>query len=222
MPETPAPLDPAVVALMRNEYESVGIAPDDLAPDWPTQLGRWLTDATSAGLPEPNAMVLATADADGRPASRTVLLKGYDEAGLVFYTNYRSAKGAQLAANPYASVTFPWYGLHRQAHAAGPVVPVPAAESDAYFATRPRGAQLGAWSSPQSTPIAGRDVLDEAFASYERRWPAGTPVPRPAHWGGFRLVPERVEFWQGRENRVHDRLRYRRDGGAWVLERLAP
>ncbi|GAA3513052.1 pyridoxamine 5'-phosphate oxidase [Actinocatenispora rupis] len=222
MPETPSPLDPTLVALMRNEYATTGIAPGDLAADWYTQLGRWLADATAAGLPEPNAMVLATADAAGRPASRTVLLKGYDAAGLVFFTNYRSAKGTQLTANPYASVTFPWYGLHRQAHAAGRVAPVPADESDAYFASRPRGAQLGAWSSPQSTVITGRDVLDDSFAAYAERWPEGTPVPRPPHWGGFRLVPETVEFWQGRENRVHDRLRYRRDGGSWVLERLAP
>lgn len=222
VPDTPAPIDSARLASMRAEYASVGIAPAALAADWHVQLGRWLTDATDAGLPEPNAMVLATVDPAGHPASRTVLLKGYDAAGLVFYTNYTSAKGAQLAANPYASVTFPWYGLHRQVQVRGPVTRVDPAESDGYFATRPRGSQLGAWSSPQSQVIDSRDVLDAAFASYAARWPEGTPVPRPPHWGGFRLAPDTVEFWQGRENRVHDRLRYRRDGAAWRLERLAP
>src|SRR5206468_249449 len=161
--------------------------------------------ATDAGMVEPNAMVLATADAGGRPAARTVLLKHYDERGLVFYTNYESAKGTDLAENPRAAVTFPWYGLHRQAHARGRVEKVGAAESDAYFASRPRGAQLGAWSSPQSRVIDGREVLDAAFAELDARWPG--EGPRPAHWGGFRLVPDVVEFWQGRANRVHDRLR---------------
>jgi len=222
VPETPAPIDPIRLATLRSEYASVGIAPDDLAADWHVQLGRWLADATAAGLPEPNAMVLATADPAGRPSSRTVLLKSYDPDGLVFYTNYRSAKAEQLAANPYAAVTFPWYGLHRQAHARGRVERVTAAESDAYFATRPRGAQLGAWSSPQSQVIESRDVLDAAFAEYAARWPDGTEVPRPPHWGGYRLVPDTVEFWQGRENRVHDRVRYRFDGAAWRRERLAP
>lgn len=206
---------------MRWEYSTAGLAEDDLAEDWTTQLGRWLADAVAAGLPEPNGMVLATADA-GRPTSRTVLLRGYDPAGLVFYTNYRSAKAQQLAANPYASVTFPWYGLHRQVHARGPVSRVSAAESDAYFASRPRGSQLASAASPQSTVITSRAVLDAAFGDYAARWPEPTPVPRPEHWGGYRLAPEQVEFWQGRERRLHDRLVYRRDGDRWVVERLAP
>jgi pyridoxamine 5'-phosphate oxidase len=215
-----APLDPSLLVTMRNEYADRGIDPAALAAAWPEQLGRWLADADAAGLPEPNAMVVATADAAGRPSSRTVLLKGYDADGLVFYTNYTSRKGGELAANPFASATFPWYGLHRQVHAAGPVERVDAVTSDAYFASRPRGAQLGAWSSPQSTVIPDRSVLDAAFAEAEARWPG--EVPRPPHWGGFRLRPETVEFWQGRANRVHDRLRYRRDGDGWTLERLAP
>ncbi|MGA8115027.1 MAG: pyridoxamine 5'-phosphate oxidase [Actinocatenispora sp.] len=216
------PPDSHRLAGMRWEYETAGISWHEMDDSWHRQLGRWLAEATLAGIAEPNAMVLATADEAGRPSTRTVLLKGNDEHGLVFYTNYGSHKGHELAANPYASVTFPWYPLHRQAHARGRVVPVPAAESDEYFASRPRGAQLGAWSSPQSTVIDSRDVLDDAFAGYERRWPEGAEVPRPEHWGGFRLVPEYVEFWQGRENRVHDRLRYRYDGRAWLRERLAP
>lgn len=207
---------------MRWEYETAGISWDGMAATWHRQLDEWLDDAEQSGIAEPNAMVLATVDAAGRPGSRTVLLKRNDADGLVFYTNYDSRKGHELATNPYASVTFPWYPLHRQAHACGRVSPVPAAESDAYFASRPRGAQLGAWSSPQSRVIPSRDVLDEAFAGYEQRWPEGTEVPRPGHWGGFRLVPDQVEFWQGRMNRVHDRLRYRYDGHGWLRERLAP
>jgi pyridoxamine 5'-phosphate oxidase len=214
-------LEPGRLAAMRWEYSTAGLAEGDLAAEWTTQLGRWLADAVAAGLPEPNAMVLATADVAGRPSSRTVLLKGYD-TGLVFFTNYASRKGGELAANPYASATLPWYGLHRQVHARGTVARVSAGESDEYFASRPRGAQLGAWSSPQSTVIGSRAELDTAFAEYERRWPEPTPVPRPEHWGGYRLTPEVVEFWQGRENRVHDRLAYRRDGDRWTVERLAP
>jgi pyridoxamine 5'-phosphate oxidase len=221
VPERP-PLDPSLLVTMRNDYSDRGIDQAALAAGWPEQLGRWLADADAAGLPEPNAMVLATAGADGRPSSRTVLLKGYDAGGLVFFTNYDSRKGGELTANPFGSATFPWYGLHRQVHAVGAVARLDAAGSDAYFASRPRGAQLGAWSSPQSTVIPDRSVLDEAFAAAEARWPEPAEVPRPPHWGGFRLRPDTVEFWQGRANRVHDRLRYRRAGGGWTLERLAP
>lgn len=219
MEQTPGP-PAADLAALRSEYETVGLREADLAADWHTQLGTWLSEAVDAGLPEANAMVVATADPAGRPSSRSVLLKAYDADGLVFYTNYGSRKGSELAANPWASVTFPWYALHRQVHARGQVERVSAAESDAYFASRPRGARLGAWSSPQSSVIDSREVLDTAFAAYDERWPG--PVPRPAHWGGFRLVPDVVEFWQGRANRVHDRLAYRRDGDRWVVERLAP
>lgn len=221
-PQPAGALDPARLAAMREEYTTVGLSEADLADDWVDQFDGWLDDAVTAGLPEPNAMLLATADAAGRPSTRTVLLKGYDGAGLVFYTNYRSRKATELAANAAAAATFPWYGLHRQVHVRGTVQRVSAADSDAYFATRPRGAQLGAWSSPQSQVIAGRAVLDEAFAAQLARWPEPEPVPRPPHWGGFLLVPDSVEFWQGRSNRVHDRLRYYRADPAWRVERLAP
>ncbi|MFL6076422.1 MAG: pyridoxamine 5'-phosphate oxidase [Mycobacteriales bacterium] len=222
---------------MRRSYEARGLAEIDLAGDWVTQFRRWLDDAIAADLPEPNAMVLATADADGRPSARTVLLKGYDVAGLVFYTNYRSRKGRELAANPWASVVFPWIALARQVVVVGRVERVPADRSDAYFASRPHGSQVGAAASPQSEVVPDRAALDAAWGRVGALYPDGTPVPRPEHWGGFLLRPETVEFWQGQVNRMHDRLRYRRagrsgadagvgtgagTGGEWVVERLAP
>jgi pyridoxamine 5'-phosphate oxidase len=208
---------------MRREYALAGLAEEDLAPDWLGQLRAWLHEAVSAGLPEPNAMVLATADAQGRPSARTVLLKGLDERGLLFFTNYHSRKAAEAAANPHASAVFPWHPISRQVVVRGDVERVDRAESEAYFATRPRASQLGAWASPQSRVVADRSVLDEAYARVDRRFPDS--VPAPEHWGGLRLVPSTVEFWQGRERRLHDRLRYRRaDPPAlgWVVERLAP
>jgi pyridoxamine 5'-phosphate oxidase len=206
---------------MRREYPVSGpMAEADLAPDWVSQFSRWFADAVAAGLPEPNAMVLATADAEGRPSARTVLLKGYDQRGFTFYTNYESRKGTDLAANPRASVVFPWFAMRRQVVACGTASPVDRAETEAYFATRPRGAQLGAWASPQSTVVADRGVLDHRLAEAARRFP--DQVPAPPQWGGFRLVPESVEYWQGRADRMHDRLRYRRTGAGWVIERLAP
>jgi len=208
------------LAAMRREYAVAGLSEGDLAPDWLGQLRAWLGDAMAAGLPEPNAMVLATADALGRPSARTVLLKGLDERGLVFYTNYGSRKAAEMAANPHASVVFPWHPLSRQVVVVGPVDRVDRAESEAYFATRPRASQLGAWASPQSRVLADRSALDEAYGEAERRFPDG--VPAPEHWGGLRLVPRTVEFWQGRQGRLHDRLRYRSAGDSWVVERLAP
>lgn len=219
IPNTPGvPPDPAA---MRREYPVSGpMAEADLAPDWVSQFSRWFADAVAAGLPEPNAMVLATADAEGRPSARTVLLKGYDQRGFTFYTNYESRKGTDLAANPRASVVFPWFAMRRQVVACGTASPVDRAETEAYFATRPRGAQLGAWASPQSTVVADRGVLDQRLAEAARRFP--DQVPAPPHWGGFRLVPESVEYWQGRADRMHDRLRYRRTGAGWVIERLAP
>jgi pyridoxamine 5'-phosphate oxidase len=213
----------AGLGAMRRNYARSGLAEKDLAPGWFGQFGAWLADATSAGLPEPNAMILATADEGGRPSARTVLLKGVDERGFVCYTNYQSRKASDVAANPYASLVFPWFAMGRQVIAGGAVERVDRTETDAYFATRPRAAQLGAWASPQSQVIGGRTMLDEAFAEAERRFGDG-PVSAPPHWGGLRIVPESVEFWQGREGRLHDRLRYRRapDGTAWVIERLAP
>ena len=205
---------------MRRSYQSAGLRESDLAPDWPGQLGRWLTDAVGAGLPEPNAMVLATAASDGRPSARTVLLKGYDETGLMFYTNYDSRKGRELAANPHASVVFPWIALARQVVVTGDVVQVSREQSAAYFHSRPRGSQLGAFASPQSQVIGSREDLDLAWRRAETAFP--DEVPLPERWGGFRLIPDAVEFWQGQTDRLHDRLRYRRADAGWVVERLAP
>jgi len=203
------------------EYpEQPGLTEDDIAADWPTQFGRWFADAIEAGLPEPNAMVLATADAAGRPSARSVLLKGYDVRGFVFFTNYGSRKGTELSANPYASLVFPWYPLHRQVIVCGPVERTSRAETEDYFATRPRGAQLGAWASRQSQPLASRADLASAWARADERFPGD--VPAPPHWGGFRVAPTSVEFWQGRISRLHDRLRFRLAGDAWVVERLNP
>jgi pyridoxamine 5'-phosphate oxidase len=207
-------------AELRREYEGGQLAEEDLAPGWPAQFGRWLDDAVTAGLPEPNAMIVATADAEGRPSARTVLLKGYDERGFTFFTNYGSRKGTELSANPHASLVFPWFFMYRQVLVSGAVERTTRAETEAYFASRPRGAQVGAWASPQSQPIPDRGALEEAWRAADARF--AEAVPAPPHWGGFRVVPETVEFWQGRTSRLHDRLRYRRVGPEWVVERLAP
>lgn len=207
---------------MRRSYESAGLDVADLAPDWVGQLRRWMDDAITADLVEPNWMVLATADGRGRPSARSVLLKGYDERGLLLFTNYLSRKGRDVTENPYAALVIPWVPLQRQVVAAGAVERATEAESDDYFATRPRGSQLGAAASPQSQVIESRDELDAGWRRLAEQYPEGTPVPRPAHWGGLRVVPETVEFWQGRRDRMHDRLRYRRTPDGWVVERLAP
>jgi pyridoxamine 5'-phosphate oxidase len=219
-------VDTKELAAMRRSYRRAGLSETDLAPDPYTQFARWLITAAEAELPEPNAVILATADERGRPSARTVLLKGYDEAGFVFYTNYRSRKARDLAVNPHASLLFPWQAIDRQVTVLGMVSRVSAEQSAAYFRTRPRDSQLGAWASRQSTTIASRAELDERFAELAKRWPPGTQVPTPDFWGGYRLRPDIVEFWQGRESRLHDRLRYRRaehgDTVEWVIERLAP
>jgi pyridoxamine 5'-phosphate oxidase len=207
-------------AVMSSTPDTDALTEADLAADWPTQFGRWLADAISAGLSEPNAMVLATADQDGRPNARSVLLKGYDVRGFVFFTNYRSRKGTELTGNPYGSLVFPWYPLHRQVIVQGPVVQTSRAETEDYFATRPRGAQLGAWASAQSQVLPDRAVLEAAWAEADQRFP--DEVPAPPHWGGYRLAPTSVEFWQGRVSRLHDRLRFRLAGDTWVVERLNP
>ncbi|WP_280839243.1 pyridoxamine 5'-phosphate oxidase [Micromonospora sp. A200] len=209
---------------MRNEYAAdLGLSEADLAADWYTQFDRWFADAVAAGLPEPNAMIVGTADAAGRPSGRTVLLKGYDPEGFVFYTNYTSRKGGEATANPHASLVFPWFPMQRQVVVAGPVQRVDRAETEAYFASRPRGSQLGAWASAQSRVIGDRAALDEAYEAVVARFADVAQIPAPPHWGGFRVRPESVEFWQGRVSRLHDRLRFRRaDGGDWVVERLAP
>jgi pyridoxamine 5'-phosphate oxidase len=215
------PMDPDLAA-MRRDYTRAGLLEADLAADWLVQFRQWLDDARTAGLAEPNAMVVASADRAGRPSARTVLLKEVDERGFVFYTNYRSRKGRELAANPYASLVFPWHPMDRQVLVTGSVAQVDRAESEEYFASRPRESQLGAWASDQSTVVADREALDEAYDHVEQRFAEG-PIPAPPHWGGLRVAPESVEFWQGRTGRLHDRLRYRRiDDEQWTRERLAP
>ncbi|MEV8511004.1 pyridoxamine 5'-phosphate oxidase [Dactylosporangium sp. NPDC051484] len=201
---------------MRKEY-SGELTEDSIADNWLDQFAAWFADAVDAGLPEPNAMLLATASGDGRPSARTVLLKGYDRRGFTFFTNYESRKGNELAGNPRATLVFPWYHLHRQVIVSGAVEKVSRAETEEYFAVRPRGAQLGAWASRQSTVIGSRADLEGSWAEAERRFGDG-PIEAPPHWGGFRVAPDEVEFWQGRASRLHDRLRF--SGGK--LERLAP
>jgi pyridoxamine 5'-phosphate oxidase len=192
-----------------------------LDPDPVAQFSRWLADAEAAGLPEPNAMVLATVSAAGQPRGRTVLLKSHDSGGFVFYTNRTSRKGTDLAAVARACLTFPWYALRRQVIIEGAVQELSTPDSEPYFHSRPRGSQLGAWASRQSTVIGSRDELEKRYAELEQRW-AGEPVPMPDFWGGYRVVPAAIEFWQGRVNRLHDRFRYRHGGDAWVIERQAP
>ncbi|MFU8870936.1 pyridoxamine 5'-phosphate oxidase [Micromonospora sp. SL4-19] len=209
---------------MRNEYAAdLGLSEPDLAQDWHTQFARWFAEAVAHPLPEPNAMVVGTVDAEGRPSGRTVLLKGYDPEGFVFYTNYGSRKGVEATANPWASLVFPWFPMQRQVVVTGRVEKVDRADTEAYFASRPRGSQLGAWASTQSRVVPDRAALDVAYRAAAERFAAVEPIPAPPDWGGFRVLPETVEFWQGRASRLHDRLRFRRvDGGAWVIERLAP
>lgn len=212
------------LAEMRVDYRNGGFDVDTLAPTWHGQLAGWLADAEAAGVTEANAMVLATVGVDGRPSSRTVLCKGLDERGVVFFTNYTSAKSHDLRSTPYASATFPWYLQHRQVHVRGTVELIAPEESRAYWATRPRGSQLGAWASAQSVVVRDRRVLDDALAAVTRRFAFDEQVPLPLHWGGWRIVPEQVEFWQGRADRMHDRLRFETDGNdrTWRVRRLAP
>lgn len=205
----------------RVDYR-VGILTEADLADGPVALARrWLDDAIAAELPEPTAVTLATVDDQGLPDARVVLLRGLDEDGAVWFTNTRSAKGRQLAAVAHAALVAAWLPLERQLRLRGPVAPVSDAEADAYFASRPRGSQLGAWASAQSVPIADRAALEQQVAEVEGRFEGG-PVPRPPHWTGYRLVPEVVEFWQGRPSRLHDRLRGRRVGTGWEVERLQP
>jgi pyridoxamine 5'-phosphate oxidase len=193
----------------------------DLDADPVKQFAAWFGPRAASGAPEANAMTLATASGEGRPHARTVLLKEATERGFVFFTNYGSPKARQLDENPWATLVFYWPEVHRQVVVFGRVSQVTAAESDAYFRTRPRGSQLGAWASRQSQPIERREALEGRVAELDTRY-AGRDVPRPPFWGGFCLVPETFEFWQGRTNRLHDRFRYRKDRGSWVIERLAP
>ena len=210
----------ADIAALRKSYERAEL--DESASDASPlqQFDKWLREAIAAHVPEPNAMTLATVSADGRPSTRIVLIKGYDARGLVWYTNYQSRKGLELAGNPHAALQFHWVELERVVRIEGRVELASAEESDAYYATRPLDSRLGAWASPQSQVIGSRAVLvaNAAKAALQH----GLTPPRPPHWGGLRLVPQAWEFWQGRKSRLHDRLRYRQDGSAWVRERLAP
>ncbi|MBT2413922.1 pyridoxamine 5'-phosphate oxidase [Streptomyces sp. ISL-12] len=210
---------------MRKQYRAEGLGETELAATPVEQFARWFQQAaTDGGLFEPNAMVVSTADAEGRPSSRTVLLKHFDERGFVFYTNYGSRKARDLAANPHVSLLFPWHPMARQVIVTGTAARTGRDETAAYFRTRPHGSQLGAWASTQSAVVGSRADLDAAYAELAARYPEGEQVPVPPHWGGFRVMPRTVEFWQGRENRLHDRLRYvaAGDGGGWRVERLGP
>lgn len=212
-------IDPAA---MRRSYER-GLLDESTAPSsWLTLFTAWFADAVGElTYTEANAMQVATVEPDGRPAVRTVLAKGFGADGVVFYTNYESPKSRALDANPYAAAVFAWVPLERQVRISGPVARVDRATTEAYFASRPRGAQIGAWASPQSSVIASRAALDDLQHEVEQRYGDG-PIPAPEHWGGYRILAQNVEFWQGRQNRLHDRLRYRREGEAYVIERLAP
>ena len=210
------------LANLRDEYTSVGIDRDDLASDPFIQFSQWFQTILTTGIAEPNAMTVATATPDGHPSARVVLLKGFDERGFVFYTNYEGRKASELNINPWASAVFFWVELHRQVRIEGEVEQVSAEESDAYFASRPRGSQIGAWASHQSSILPDRHELEARVAALEAQW-HNQPIPRPPFWGGYRIVPSTVEFWQGRASRLHDRLRYRRTAdGIWVIERLSP
>jgi pyridoxamine 5'-phosphate oxidase len=209
---------------MRNDYTAGSLSEQELAPTWVEQFDRWFADVVAAELPEPNAVVVATADADGAPDARVVLMKGYDVSGFVFGTSYASAKGAQLASNPRAALVFPWHALQRQVRVTGRVERIGDAASDALWDPRPRGAQLAAVASVQSTVVDSREELADRVRLLDEQTPEGS-VPRPPVWGGYRVVPLTVEFWQGGRDRLHDRLRFVLDeaeGGGWIVQRLAP
>lgn len=209
------------IADLRQNYTLQALNEADVDPDPIRQFQRWLDQAIAAELPEPNAMTLATATRDGIPSARIVLLKGLDARGFAFYTNYESRKGQELADNPQAALVFLWTVLERQVRIEGQVEKVAAAETDAYFQSRPLASRLGAWASEQSRVIRDREVLEQRFAELKATY-ADETVPRPLHWGGYRVIPRQIEFWQGRTSRLHDRLRYRLEQGNWLLERLAP
>lgn len=209
------------LAELRREYTRSGLSESDAFPDPVDQFRRWFEAALEAGLHEPNAMTLATATPNGRPSARVVLLKGFDVRGFVFYTNYGGRKARELEQNPFCALVFYWGELERQVRIEGRATRVPEAESDAYFAGRPRGSRLGAWVSEQSRPVESRAELEERLKQLEEEY-EGRGIPRPPFWGGYRVEPERIEFWQGRENRLHDRLQYTRRNMEWELRRLQP
>jgi pyridoxamine 5'-phosphate oxidase len=221
-PDPTAPPPDASLAAMRVRYVPGPLLESDVDPDPLAQVRTWLAAAVDAGLAEPNAMVLATVGADARPSVRTVLLKDLDATGFVFYTNTASRKASELAASPHAALCFPWHAMARQVLVEGTAHPLDRDTAEAYWATRPRESQLGAWASAQSQPVSDRDALHARLLEVTELF-AGVDVPLPEHWGGFRVVPHRVELWQGQPGRLHDRLRYlRRDDGSWDLGRLQP
>ena len=213
--------DRSLIRDRRIQYETAGLELPDLDHDPMQQWHAWHSDAFDAGLAEPNSMVLSTVDLRGMPDARVVLIRDADQFGFTFFTNYESSKSHQLSARPVAAATFAWLDLHRQVRVRGSVERVSDSESDEYFASRPQASQIGAWASPQSEVLRDRHELMRSFVEHEKRF-AGHPVPRPAHWGGWRLVPEEWEFWQGRPSRLHDRFRYRPVDGRWQIDRLSP
>lgn len=211
------------ISELRKDYALLGLRRADLDPDPLRQFIKWLEEAIAASLPEPNAMTIATADQKGRPSARTVLLKGIDQRGFVFYTNYQSRKACEISDNPAVALVFYWDGLERQVCVAGEAARLSDEESEAYFQERPRASRLAAWASTQSETLANREALEEKMNQLIERYPEGQPVPKPPSWGGYLVRPERVEFWQGRPNRLHDRFSYTRQGGnAWTIVRLSP
>lgn len=215
-------LSAAEIAALRRNYSQQSLSKATMYPDPVAQFERWFNEAIRSEIPEPNAMTLASASRDGKPSARIVLLKGFDQDGFIFYTNYNSRKGHELDENPHAAMLFCWLELERQIRIEGKVERIEASESKIYFQSRPRESQIGAWASPQSHVIENRSVLEDAVHDLANKHKHEPVLPLPPFWGGYRLIPKEIEFWQGRENRLHDRIRYTRSGSGWGIDRLAP